>query len=177
MSNKKTLCFISFAIGAAVGALGTWKYVEQKYAKIADEEIASVKAVLGKRAKVETAVDTTDESPKDIYKNIITDNGYTQYSERTDKETMVIKRPYVIPPEQFGDNEDYDEISLTYYADKVLVDEDDEVIEDVDDMIGLESLNHFGEYEDDSVFVRNDERKCDYEILLDQRLHDYYGED
>ena len=32
-----------------------------------------------------------------------------------------------------------------------------------------DALNHFGEYEDDSVFVRCDERKCDYEILLDQR--------
>lgn len=171
MLNKKTLCFISFAIGVAAGALGTWKYVEQKYAKIADDEIASVKAVLGKRVKVETVDETPAESPKDIYKNIIADNGYTQYSERTDKKVMDKKRPYVIPPEQFGDNEDYEQISLTYYADKVLTDEDNEVIEDVDDVVGLESLNHFGEYEDDSVFIRNDKRKCDYEILLDQRLY------
>ena len=32
-------------------------------------------------------------------------------------------------------------------------------------------MSHFGEYEDDSVFVRNDDRKCDYEILMDQRLY------
>ncbi len=30
-------------------------------------------------------------------------------------------------------------------------------------------MEHFGEYEDDSVFVRNEENMCDYEILLDQR--------
>ena len=39
----------------------------------------------------------------------------------------------------------------------------------MDNVVGLESLAHFGEYEDDSVFVRNDRLKCDYEILLDQR--------
>ena len=49
--------------------------------------------------------------------------------------------------------------------------EDDEKVEDVDNVVGLESLAHFGEYEDDSVFVRNDRLKCDYEILLDQRTY------
>ena len=39
----------------------------------------------------------------------------------------------------------------------------------MDEIVGKESLNHFGEYEDDSVFVRNDRLKRDYEILLDQR--------
>ena len=70
-----------------------------------------------------------------------------------------------------------DRISLTYYADGVLADENDEVIEDVEDAVGIDSLNRFGEYEDDSVFVRNDARKCDYEILLDQRTYSEVVED
>ena len=37
--------------------------------------------------------------------------------------------------------------------------------------IGKDSLTHFGEYEDDSVFVRNDRLKADYEILMDQRTY------
>lgn len=44
-------------------------------------------------------------------------------------------------------------------------------------LLGIDSLNHFGEYEDDSVFVRNDARKCDYEILLDQRTYSEVAED
>ena len=83
----------------------------------------------------------------------------------------------MIPPEQFGDDEEYEQISLTYYADGVLADENDEVIEDVEDAVGIDPLNHFGEYEDDSVFVRNDARKCDYEILLDQRTYSEVVED
>ena len=80
-------------------------------------------------------------------------------------------KPYVISPDEFGEFEDYERISLSYYADQILADEDDEKVEDVDNVVGLESLAHFGEYEDDSVFVRNDRLKCDYEILLDQRTY------
>lgn len=80
-------------------------------------------------------------------------------------------KPYVISPEEFGEFEDYERISLSYYADQILADEDDEKVEDVDNVVGLESLAHFGEFEDDSVFVRNDRLKCDYEILLDQRTY------
>lgn len=79
------------------------------------------------------------------------------------------ERPYIISPEEFGEISSYEKISLTYYIDGVLADDDDEVIYDIENIIGNESLNHFGEYEDDSIFVRNDKLKCDYEVLLDQR--------
>ena len=58
---------------------------------------------------------------------------------------------------------------MNYYADGVLADDFDVVIDDVENTVGEDSLTHFGEYEDDSVFVRNDERELDYEILKDMR--------
>lgn len=36
-------------------------------------------------------------------------------------------------------------------------------------MVGLDYYTHFGEYEDDSVYIRNDAMKCDFEILADNR--------
>ena len=67
-------------------------------------------------------------------------------------------------------------ISLTYYSGNgVLVDDNEEQVDNVEELVGEGSLKHFGEYEDDSVYVRNDERKCDYEILLDES--NYYGGD
>ena len=76
-------------------------------------------------------------------------------------------KPYVISPEEFGDNvDDYELISLNYYEDGVLADDWDEPIEDIDKVVGKDSLTHFGEYEDDSVYVRNDRLKCEYEILM-----------
>ena len=78
--------------------------------------------------------------------------------------------PYVITPEEF-DEEGYETISLTYYADGVLTDEQDFPIEDVEDTVGNDALNSFGEYEDDSVYVRDDDKGIDYEILLDVRKY------
>ncbi|HZK46450.1 MAG TPA: hypothetical protein VFC64_00760, partial [Atopostipes sp.] len=105
------------------------------------------------------------------------EQGYINYSdvepetnkEEVNEESMDIDIPYVIPPEEFGEFDNYEKIGLTYYADQVLTDDDDKSVEDIEDTVGFDSLNHFGEYEDDSVFVRNDRLKCDYEILLDQR--------
>ena len=54
---------------------------------------------------------------------------------------------------------------------RYLADDDNNIIEDVDNIIGLDSLNHFGEYEADSVHVRNDKKKTDYEILLDEEKY------
>ena len=59
--------------------------------------------------------------------------------------------------------------SLTYTADGVLLDDMNEIVDDIEEVVGEDSLEHFGEYEDDPVYVRNDAKKCDYEILLDQR--------
>ena len=87
-----------------------------------------------------------------------------------------MNRPYIITPDEFGDREDegYDTVSLVYYSDGILTDDVDQLVEDVDDTVGLESLNHIGEYEDDSVFVRDERKKVDYEILKDNGV--FYGE-
>ena len=158
-----------FTLGAAVGSVVTWKLVKDKYARIAQEEIDSVKEVFSKRNKPEESVEEKDEEPvpepEEVaeYKSIINNCGYSVV-ERV--ETMHDK-PYVIEPEIFGENPDYETISLTYYADGVLTDEKNCIIDpgEIESLIGEESLDHFGEYEDDSVFVRNEERKIDYEIL------------
>lgn len=77
--------------------------------------------------------------------------------------------PYVIMPEEFGTEEDYELINLTYYADDVLTDDWDNPIEDIEDMVGLESLKHIGEYAEDVVHVRNEKYKTDFEIALDEQ--------
>ena len=82
--------------------------------------------------------------------------------------------PYVISPEEFDDNDEYETESLRYYEDHVLTDMYDNIIDDIEGTVGEESLTHFGEFEDDSVFVRNDDKKIDYEILL---VEGKYGEE
>ena len=160
--NKEISNIIIFAVGAAIGSAVTWKFVKNKYSKIADEEISSVKETFAKRAIKETQVDKASEDREEL-KNIVSENGYLPDEESNKKggSTVVdapyvippeVDAPYVIPPDEFGE---------------YLVDEEDEPIEDVESIVGVESLDHFGEWEDDAVHVRNDRLKTDYEILLD----------
>ncbi|PNH20964.1 hypothetical protein B6K86_02610 [Lachnospiraceae bacterium] len=185
MSNK-SLFSLAFIIGAATGSIATWYMLKEKYEALAQEEIDSVKEVFLRREQelkgqsvkkiIAEGIKEAGKEKPDLkeYARRLEKGDYTRYSgfglEKGEKPVSEVG-PYVIPPEQFGDNEEHEQISLTYYADGVLTDENDEVIEDVEDAVGIDSLNHFGEYEDDSVFVRNDTRKCDYEILLDQRTY------
>lgn len=183
---NKTINFMMFVVGAAVGSIVTWRYIEKKYEQIAQEEIDSVKEVFAKRELDSTENNdvvrekafNAKEKPNIVeYAAKLREQGYTNYTdiesetneEGVNEESMDIDMPYVIPPEEFGEFDDYEKIGLTYYSDQILTDEDDELVEDIEDTVGFDSLNHFGEYEDDSVFVRNDRLKCDYEILLDQR--------
>lgn len=185
---NKTIGFMMFVLGAAVGSAVTWQYTKKKYEQIAQEEIDSVREIFSRResaagveitvSEPQTAKIGKPEEKPDIteYAARLEREGYTNYSkasagEKKEEQEAMEMKPYIISPEEFGEFEDYERISLSYYADQVLADEDDEKVEDVDNVIGLESLTHFGEFEDDSVFVRNDRLKCDYEILLDQRTY------
>lgn len=186
--NKLWGVFI-FAAGAAVGSVVTWKIVKTKYERIAQEEIDSVKEAFSQRtnsddtnAKDEKDHDDDDDDDDEYFVKVDDDNEYSKmvknlgcsYNAEKKKGGGTTNKPYVIAPDEFGDIYEYDTITLHYFADKVLADEDDEIITNVDEIIGRDSLTHFGEYEPDSVYVRNDEMKADYEILLD--LRNYYDE-
>lgn len=190
MNDTLNKVFI-FAAGAVIGSAVTWKIIKTKYEQIANEEIESVKERFRNRenAAEDGASDeekNVDNSLKDrdlsSYESIINENAYRNYStpkgsENEIKEEESVDRPYVIPPEEYDEN-DYETESLTYYADGVLTDIYDNIIEDVEGTVGKDSLTHFGEFEDDSVFVRNDERQIDYEILLDSdKYYDKYPEE
>lgn len=183
--NKGITTFITFVAGAAVGSIVTWQLAKKKYESIIQEEIDSVKQAFSRPVYIENpnynpnylkeaveavlGVQSPSKVKRDQYVEMVNDLGYGVAVENEKKgEPVTMDKPYIIAPEEFGEN-DYETISLTYYADRVLADEMDEVIDNVDDIVGSESLEHFGEYEDDSVFVRNDRLEVDYEILLDMR--------
>lgn len=168
---KKSTSFMIFIIGVAVGSIFSWQYAKKKYAQIGESEIESLKAAFSGKASTN---ETSNNSSSHACTNEKELKNYTNDSDfKLDREEQesVLTKPYVISPEEFGGNDDYEKISLSYYADHVLADENDELVENADEVIGMDSLTHFGEYEDDSVFVRNDMRKCDYEILINQQTY------
>ena len=195
--NDKLSSVIIFCGGVFIGGFLTWDFFKTKYEKIADEEIASVKETFehreprpDKNYKVEEALKGNDTyinvSPGVAERviQIIDSNNYRNYSNtaiETDKKggtaDMELKQPYVITPEQYEDNVDYTKVSLTWYNDEVLEDDWGNVL-DPDDVIGSDALKTFGQYEKDSVFVRDDEEQIDYEVLLDTRSYkETYGHD
>ena len=183
---KTTLSnIIIFTAGAALGSVVTWKMVKTKYEQIANEEIQEIRELYARKvdelthAQYEEPTEAVDEDKTTFstpvkpelreFADKIKDLGY---SDITEEEVNNMGKPYVITPAEYGELDEYETVSLVYYADGYLTDEQNIVIEDVDNVVGIDSLTHFGEYEDDSVFVRNDSVETDYEILLDERNYE-----
>lgn len=174
---SKTGIIFAFGLGAAAGAVVTWLVLKKKYEQELQEEVQTFREVYSGRCTgpKESVEDISDEEEKNVEGFSDKEKAeFTQLLRRYDKgskenDDEYDKKPYVIPPEDFDALTGYGLESLTYYADGVLADDDYEVIRDIDERIGRDSLKTFGQYEDDSVFVRNDKLKIDYEILLDVR--------
>lgn len=164
MSNNWLFNTAIFAVGAVVGSVATWKYLKTKYEQLAQEEIESVREVYERHTAELEKQSSESESEKDeimkAYQDII--DGYVEVERPGPVKST--KKPEVISPEELGEI-DYEVCSLTYYADNVLAYDDGEVIENVEEVVGEDALNCFGQFEDDSVHVRNHSRRVDYEIL------------
>lgn len=198
---SKLYTTIVFLTGIAIGGAAVWYYVKGKYAQIAEEEIHSVKEAYAKREQQENAVkpdispvsgvDQTHVVNKIRDRDGITESarrfqsekGYTNYSstvmpskkEAPEKESLPKNfddTSYVISPDEFDEFDGYTPVSLTCFADGILSDEYGIIVDDVEEIVG-DALDHFGEYEEDSVYARNNILRCDYEILKDKRT---YGE-
>lgn len=177
--NRTLLVTLSFAAGGLLGSLasiyGTKTYFETKANDRADAEIESMKEFQKKRLEeIETV--TNERIEKRAYELLTEkyakreDEIIAEKKEREGEEMPKEKRPYTIDPSEYGDL-DYTLVSLIYYEDGVLTYEDDQVIKNVDEMVGRDSLTQFGVFEEDAVYVRNDELRKDFEILADSRKY------
>lgn len=175
MNNGLSKFFI-FATGVAIGSVVTWKLVKTKYEKIANEEIESVREYYANKDKeklTDEAYGEDEEEPACKEDEVLEEyvSIARKYSEDVKEVVKMDEKPYVISPEEF-DETDYTTESLDYYeGDGVLVDSFGDIVEDVDDMVGADFASHFGEYEPDTVYVRNDAREMDYEICRDFRSY------
>lgn len=183
MRNNLIKVFL-FTAGAAVGSAVTWKLLKTKYEQIAQEEIESIREYYSdkyKTNKEESGDDDMDEEPDEE----ATEEDYEEYTRLTNeyagsekKQTSDVLhdiRPYIIDYEEFGEIPDYEEVVCYFYADGVLATEDGEPIGNIDDVIGLEALKHFGDFAENAVFVRNDRLRADYQILMSAQ--NYAGDD
>lgn len=198
--NSKLTNVIMFAAGAAIGSLATWKVLNIRYEQRIQEEVQSVKETFAEWAGREDSdesspeVDSTDDeedcTDEDPYVGDEQDKMMDRFHYEAELQRLkyapvdpdekggvgeerVEYAPYVIDPSDYGD-EEHDVVSLTYYADGVVDDDYWNIVENVEELIGDDFMNHF---DDDTVFIRNDVRKTDYEITrVNKTYAEYHGE-
>lgn len=191
MKLFKGLCI--FAAGALAGAAVAARVVRDKYQQEAEEEIAEMRDYyreLRKNAKtsnedtvVEEEKEVKEENDKNEYDEIV--KNYTNYTQYNDTETKENKKeekeertnyePFIIDVEEFGEDPTYDTATLTYYKDKVLTDDLDDVIDY--SVAGEENLKIFDEHPDcKAIYVRDDIYMVDYEIIRDPYQYDEYDD-
>ena len=167
-----------FLAGAAVGSLVTWKVITSRYEVIEDEpETTEPNQEEHKEDNTEEPkTDSTDDLKK--CNDIIKENGYVSYSNpNADPDDDSINEGHfdmvngdirILTPDEFAEDQAYETETWFIYEDGVVTDSYHNVIEDPKAYIG-DAKDHFGEYEEDSVFIRNDGTMTDYELLRDGR--------
>lgn len=201
MKLFKGLCI--FAAGALAGAAVAARAVRDKYQQEAEEEIAEMREYyreLRKNAKApdedkmveeENTKEEKEENTKNEYDEIV--KGYTNYTQylskaaakyfdtetkenkKEEKEERTNYEPFIIDVEEFGEDPTYDTATLTYYKDKVLTNDLDDVIDY--SVAGEENLKIFDEHPDcKAIYVRDDIYMVDYEIIRDPYQYDEYDD-
>lgn len=185
---NKLLIFLG---GAAVGGLTATIYfkrkidsLEEEYQKIATDAYNKYVGEFNSSVKNVDEIEVNySHGDKDI--QIISDipnTGYTtgidigndedkyteivkEYNNQEENETEDNIMPYIITPEEYGDDDDYDTKVLTAFTDKVVLDEDNCMvdIEYFGDVINKKIYSK--KNKDTSIFVRDENEKVDYEII------------
>lgn len=184
MTNRDILFLV---VGVAVGALGSYYYLNGKYEVIMQEEMEDMR----KRYSRDTIPDPDTEPkveivrPKLVNKYHTLANNYVSPAELVQhKDYRKVEEPYVISDESFHEEmKEYDKITLYYYTvDDVVADEADEIVEDIVNVIGPRSLDalfklfSIGDEDNedpDVIHVRNERLEIDYEII---RMEKSYSE-
>ena len=166
-----------FAAGVVAGAVAGAYLVKDKVMADAKQEIEEVREYY-KSKKESKKEETVEEQPVEEvkeekeYEEIVVNSGYVNYNkpEQITQHSVLEDEPYSIDPEEFGNKEDegWDTMVLTYFADGVLIDDADEIVEQPDVVVGLDNLKIFEEFPDATcVYVRNETWRTDFEILRD----------
>lgn len=107
-----------------------------------------------------------------VIRSTLTDEDWKKIT--NNKKHLIPKEgePYVITPDEFGQKDGYDTESMTYYLDGVLVrDMTGEVVRHLDEVVGRDNLNHFGEFEPEMLYIRDPVEQCDYDIALAEETY------
>ena len=189
---KRATSLLAFIAGAAVGIAGTYLYMSDKFDKRCEacgDKNRETKKSPDEKNEEKPSEPEKSEEPDSLkeYNEMVKKYRYENPAAFVNPSERLINEddsddfpteeyeesdmPYVSSPEEFGEKDDYDTISLMWYEDQILADDNENIIDDVEGTVGFAALTHFGDFEDDAVHVRNDEKRTDYEILRSLRTY------
>lgn len=186
---------ISFICGAVIGSAVSYHISKDKFEKKLNDELKVLRKHSGDKLieYVETNGINTIDDPENRMVASTIHNSYISDSEKVDytafskiEHTSEIPEeitpidcffgdgaPFLVGPDDIDSEPDYDQITWTYYIDGVLTDEDDEIVTNIEDTVGIGYNQHFTIKDEDgvidykdSIIIRNPRLKIDYEILF-----------
>lgn len=110
--------------------------------------------------------DSEEQKESDAYEEAL-----NYFKDKESEEYERVEKPYVISPDEFGELYDYSKVSLFYWADGVLTDDDYYRIDDEFDLKSLGVLEMFESGDVDAVYIRNDRKQQDIEVLYELRTY------
>lgn len=158
---------VYFAVGVGVGSLVTFFAVKKHYQKKAEDTIAAIREFHASKDEAEKELEAEQ---KEKYTELVTSLKYAPEAseEMPDMSPLVRADIELISEEDYGNDAGYEAIpTYIYYANGILVDElGDEVPQSsIEKYLGRDFYQKFGN--DDVLYIRNHESKCDFEIILD----------
>lgn len=178
---KNTLIF---GAGALVGAIGSYVGLKVVFDRVLEEQKTLAKEeakqeLMEARVKKQDSKNDDEPDEKETNKHIPESTltappeyhevvNYTHYYK--DKETDTMEQEIErIDYEAFCENNGYEKRFITYLENgNIFIDEYDEQMDlSILDLIGEENLGHFGEYEERTLFVRNNRIQVDFELCIE----------
>lgn len=178
--------------GAGIGAGVTYILFKKRFDADLDEAVNEVKTFYADRNQInkeptedpeESSNDRAVESDsnpveQDSIFDFEMDSHATNYSTTSvfpdgPKELKTNDDIYVIDEDTYygAIADGADPTEYMYYADHILADENSDVIDNVDGLVGREALTYFGNEGVDSVYVHNKRLNMYIEILRSERLY------
>lgn len=177
-----------FLGGVGTGVFGAYRFLKKKFYEDFDNKVnEKVNEEVDKRIQdmcsedvksMETIVETIKEAYKPENVNAFIDSlGYSSVNDQIPQRkedvhmTSSSNGPdvYIIAPEEFEEEAEYDSQFFTLYSDGVLVDDNNEEVEDPEKILGENWIDYLEEAS--SVYFRNDDIQVDFEVVRD--LHSY----
>ena len=175
--NKMLKSGLIFAAGLLIGAIADQFLMKKKFEERLDKELSEIKSY-----KAEAKNEETRNLEIKIAENLISKGKSVvdvakELGYKDDKVSKVkASKPYAITAEEYGEEDSYNSVTLYYYTeDELVTDEADNEIDDVDEILGEGALDIFVYTNAESCFIRNDAKRCDYEVIKHEGSFEDYS--